>query len=145
MREEAGGRLRADDFGNGQVAHFFISRRLQLATLATRHLIPAVYNAREYAEAVGLMTYGTSLTEVFRHISAYTIRILKGTNPADLPVVQSTKFDFVINLPTAQALRYSADPTRPRSFWTCLRRSWRPPMCAGRRPEAGGLGGIIAR
>ena len=69
---------------------FFISRRLQLATLATRHLIPAVYNAREYAEAGGLMTYGTSLTEVFRHISAYTIRILKGTNPADLPVVQST-------------------------------------------------------
>ena len=90
---------------------FFISRRLQLATLATRHLIPAVYNAREYAEAGGLMTYGTSLTEVFRHISAYTIRILKGTNAADLPVVQSSKFDFVINLPTARALGLDVPPT----------------------------------
>ena len=83
---------------------FFISRRLQLATLATRHLIPAVYNAREYAEAGGLMTYGTSLTEVFRHISSYASRILKGAKPADLPVVQSAKFDFVINLSTARAL-----------------------------------------
>ena len=83
---------------------FFISRRLQLATLATRHLIPAVYNAREYAEAGGLMTYGTSLTEVFRHITAYVSRILKGSKTADLPVIQSTKFDFVINLSTARAL-----------------------------------------
>jgi putative ABC transport system substrate-binding protein len=83
---------------------FFYSRRLQLATLATRHVIPAVYNAREYAEAGGLMTYGTSLTEVFRHIGAYTSRILKGAKPADLPVVQSTKFDFVINLSTARAV-----------------------------------------
>jgi ABC-type uncharacterized transport system substrate-binding protein len=83
---------------------FFISRRLQLATLATRHLIPAVYNAREYAEAGGLITYGTSLTEVFRHISSYASRILKGAKPADLPVVQSAKFDFVINLSTARAL-----------------------------------------
>ena len=83
---------------------FFISRRLQLATLATRHLIPAVYNAREYAEAGGLTTDGTSLTEVFRHISAYTIRILKGENPADYRWYRSTKFDFVINLTTARAL-----------------------------------------
>ena len=97
---------------------FFISQRLQLATLATRHLIPAVYNAREYAEAGGLMTYGTSLTEVFRHISVYAVRILKGDNPADLPVVQSTKFDFVINLATAERSaskfrrRCSPAPTR---------------------------------
>jgi ABC-type uncharacterized transport system substrate-binding protein len=90
---------------------FFISRRLQLATLATRHLVPAVYNAREYAEAGGLITYGTSLTEVFRHIGAYTGRILKGAKPADLPVVQSTKFDFVINLSTARALGLDVPPT----------------------------------
>ena len=90
---------------------FFYSRRLQLATLATRHAIPAVYNSREYAEAGGLMTYGTSLAEVFRHVSAYTSRILKGDKPGDLPVVQSTKFDFVINLTTAKALGLEIPPT----------------------------------
>ena len=83
---------------------FFYSRRLQLATLATRHRIPAVYNSREYAEAGGLMTYGTSLTEVFRHIGDYTTRILRGKSAGDLPVVQSSRFEFLINLPTAQAL-----------------------------------------
>jgi putative ABC transport system substrate-binding protein len=83
---------------------FFFNRRLQLATLATRYGIPTVYNAREYAEAGGLMTYGTSLIEGFRQVSIYTGRILEGAKPADLPVVQSSKFEFVINLSTARAL-----------------------------------------
>jgi putative ABC transport system substrate-binding protein len=85
---------------------FFFNRRLQLATLATRHAIPAVYNAREYAEAGGLMTYGTSLIEAFRQVGAYTVRI-----PAHLPVVQSSKFEFVINLSTARALGLEIPPT----------------------------------
>jgi putative ABC transport system substrate-binding protein len=83
---------------------FFFSRRAQLAALAMRHAIPAVYTVRDFPDAGGLMSYGTSLTEAFWHIGDYTGRIVKGAKPADLPVVQSTKFDFIINLTTAKAL-----------------------------------------
>jgi ABC-type uncharacterized transport system substrate-binding protein len=103
-------RKRADALVAGADS-FFFNRRLQLATLATRHGIPAVYNAREYAEAGGLMSYGTSLMEAFRQVAIYTVRILQGAKPADLPVVQSSKFEFVINLSTARALGIEVPPT----------------------------------
>jgi ABC-type uncharacterized transport system substrate-binding protein len=83
---------------------FLFSRRVQLATLAARHAIPAIYPVRENTDVGGLMSYGTSLSEVYRQVAAYTVRILNGAKPADLPVVRSTKFEFVINLPTARAL-----------------------------------------
>jgi putative ABC transport system substrate-binding protein len=83
---------------------FFTSRRVQLATLAASYRIPASYPSREAVEAGGLMAYATDRADMFRQVGAYTGQVLKGAKPADLPVLQSTKFEFVINLQTARAL-----------------------------------------
>jgi ABC transporter substrate binding protein len=90
---------------------FLITRRVQLAVLTARYAVPAAYSQRAFVEAGGLMSYGTNLADTFRQVGAYAARILKGAKSMDLPVMQATKFELVINLNTARALRFEVPPT----------------------------------
>ena len=92
------------------VSPFFLTRARQIAALAARHRIPTIYPRREFAEAGGLMSYGSNVAERYRELGRYAGRILNGEKPAQLPVIQTTKFEFVINLKAAKALNLTIPP-----------------------------------